>query len=315
MKRSIITILAFFVTVVVFGQAKKPSIMVVPSDVWCKQNGFYTTYDNQGVKETIADYERALQNDPDLTFAISKIGSMMEDRGFPLEDLSETIKNIKLTDVLYEGIESKKSGAKVVEGPNDKILRSAMPDIKMELTYKINKIGPKYSLTYILQGKDAYTGKQIASAEGNGKETFTAGLPVMLEEAIMNNMDNFCDRLMAYFEGMQENGREVSVEIRVLDNGSGLDFESEFDDMELSEIIENWMSDNTVNHDFNTKASNEYFMHFSPVHIPLYDIKGNQMSTKGFVTDLKKFLKKNYRIDSKITEIGLGRCILAIGEK
>ena len=39
------------------------------------------------------------------------------------------------------------------------------------------------------------------------------------------------------------------------------------------------------------------------------------MSTKGFVTDLKKFLKKNYRIDSKITEVGLGRCILAIGEK
>ena len=311
MKKSILTIIVMLLYITVFGQPRKPS--VVPSDVWCNKYGYTITYNNQGVQETIPNYERALQSDPNLNFAISKIGSMMQDRGFPLDDLSEAIKIVKNTDVLYDGIESKKSGAKIIEGPNDKILRSAMPDIKMELTYTINQIGPKYSLTYTLIGKDAYTGKQVANAEGVSKETFTAALPVLLEEAVMNNMDNFCDRLQIYFENMQNKGREVSVEMRI--NGSDLDFETEFDDLELWEIIENWMSDNTVNHDFNTKSSNEYFMHFSPVHIPLYDIRGNQMSTKIFVNDLKKFLKKNYHIDTKITEVGLGRCILSIGEK
>ena len=40
----------------VAGQtAKKPTIMVVPSENGCKQNGFTMTFDNQGVKETLPD--------------------------------------------------------------------------------------------------------------------------------------------------------------------------------------------------------------------------------------------------------------------
>lgn len=39
---------------------------------------------------------------------------------------------------------------------------------------------------------------------------------------------------MTYFEDINENGREVAVDVRVFDNGSGLDLESEFNDMELS---------------------------------------------------------------------------------
>ena len=79
MKKTLLTITTFLFCMVVFGQAKKPTIMVVPSDVWCVQNHFTTTYDNQGVQETIPDYYRALQNDANLLLAIGKINSMMTD--------------------------------------------------------------------------------------------------------------------------------------------------------------------------------------------------------------------------------------------
>lgn len=315
MKKSIITFIAIMACIAVFGQAKKPTIMVVPSDVWCIQNNFSTTYNNQGVKETVPDYTRALQSDANLLLAIGKINSMMTDRGFPLKDLQTVTKSINQKNAEDNMIQSKTSGASLAENPIDRLRRVAKADIIMQLTYTLNVMGPKYSITYNLQGLDAYTNKQIAGAQGTGKQTFTAELPVLLEEAVINNMDNFCDQLMMYFDDIQENGREVAVDIRVFDNGSGLDLETEFDDRELTEIIDDWMSDNTVSHVFNKSDGSETFIQYEQVRIPLYKANGQQMDTESFVRELRTYLKKNFKIESKVMTRGLGRCILAIGEK
>lgn len=315
MKKHIITIIAVLICASVFGQAKKPTIMVVPSDVWCIQNHFSSNYDNQGVQETVPDYTKALQNDPNLLLAIGKINTLMTDRGFPLKDLQSVTKSINQKNAEDNMIQSKTSGASLAENPIDRLRRVAKADIIMQLTYTLNVQGPKYSITYNLQGLDAYTNKQVAGAQGTGKQTFTAELPVLLEEAVMNNMDNFCDQLMQYFEDIQENGREVAVDIRVFDTGSGLDLETEFDDRELSEIIDDWMSDNTVNHVFNKSDGSETFIQYEQVRIPLYKTNGQQMDTESFVRELRSFLKKTYKIESKVMTRGLGRCILAIGEK
>ena len=315
MRKNIIIIIAVFLNMAAFGQAKKPTIMVVPSDVWCVQNNFSSTYDNQGVQETIPDYNKALQNDANLLLAIGKINSMMADRGFPLKDLQSMTKSINQTNAEDNMIQSKTSGASLAENPIDRLRRIAKADIIMQLTYTLNVMGPKYSITYNLQGLDAYTNKQIAGAQGTGRQTFTAELPILLEEAVMNNMDIFCDQLMVYFDDIQENGREVTVDIRVFDNGSGIDLETEFGGMELSEIIDDWISDNTVNHVFNKSDGSETFIRYEQVRIPLYKTNGQQMDTESFVRELRKYLRDKYKIESKVMTRGLGRCILAIGEK
>ena len=315
MRKNIIIIIAVFLNMAAFGQAKKPTIMVVPSDVWCVQNNFSSTYDNQGVQETIPDYNKALQNDANLLLAIGKINSMMADRGFPLKDLQSMTKSINQTNAEDNMIQRKTSGASLAENPIDRLRRIAKADIIMQLTYTLNVMGPKYSITYNLQGLDAYTNKQIAGAQGTGRQTFTAELPILLEEAVMNNMDIFCDQLMVYFDDIQENGREVTVDIRVFDNGSGIDLETEFGGMELSEIIDDWISDNTVNHVFNKSDGSETFIRYEQVRIPLYKTNGQQMDTESFVRELRKYLRDKYKIESKVMTRGLGRCILAIGEK
>lgn len=33
----------------VYGQAKKPTIMVVPANVWCTHNGYTQKYNNQNI--------------------------------------------------------------------------------------------------------------------------------------------------------------------------------------------------------------------------------------------------------------------------
>lgn len=289
--------------------------MVVPSDVWCVQNNYTNTYDNQGISQIVPDYIKALQTDANLLLAIAKINTMMADRGFPLKDLQAVTKSIAQQNAEDNMSQSKTSGASLAESPVDRLRRVAKADIIMQLTYIINQMGPKYSLTYNLQGLDSYTNKQIAGAQGTGKHTFSAELPILLEEAVLSNMDEFCTQLMTYFEDINENGREVAVDVRVFDNGSGLDLESEFNDMELSEIIDDWMSDNTVNHVFNKSDASENFIQYEQVRIPLYKENGNQMDTESFVRGLRTYLRKQYQIESKVMARGLGRCILVIGEK
>lgn len=289
--------------------------MVVPSDVWCVQNNYSSVYDNQGIQEIIPDYYRALQTDADLLLAIGKINTMMADRGFPLKDLQAVTRSVNQQIAENNLIQSKTSGANLAENPIDRLRRVAKADIIMQLTYTLNKVGPKYSITYNLQGIDSYTNKQIAGSQGTGKQTFSAEMPVLIEEAVVGNMDNFCTQLVAYFEDLQENGREVAIDVRVFDNDSGIDLETEYDGKELSEIIDNWMSYNTVNHDFNKSDGSETFIQYEQVRIPLYKANGNQMDTESFVRELRSYLKKKYQIESKVMTRGLGRCILAIGEK
>ena len=315
MRRFFSTVLLCLVTITLWGQAKKPTIMVIPSDVWCVQNNYTNTYDSQGVSQIVPDYTKALQTDVNLLLAIAKINTIMADRGFPLKDLQTVTKSIAQQNAEDNMIQSKTSGASLAESPVDRLRRVAKADIIMQLTYTINQMGPKYSLTYNLQGLDSYTNKQIAGAQGTGKHTFSAELPILLEEAVLSNMDEFCTQLMVYFEDINENGREVAVDIRVFDNGSGLDLESEFNDMELSEIIDDWMSDNTVSHVFNKSDASENFIQYEQVRIPLYKENGNQMDAESFVRGLRTYLRKQYQIESKVMARGLGRCILVIGEK
>ena len=63
MKKAIIVLVIFLSGIIMYGQAKKPTIMVVPSDNWCVTRGYVQTYNNQGKDVVTPDYKAALQND------------------------------------------------------------------------------------------------------------------------------------------------------------------------------------------------------------------------------------------------------------
>jgi hypothetical protein len=299
----------------VFAQAKKPTIMVVPSDVWCNKNGFTTTYDNQGSKVIIPDYKLAMQSDENLILVIAKINTLMSDRGFPLKNLESVLKNVE-QQTAQDNMRTSKEGSSLAESPLDVLKKTAKADIIMQLTYTLNQTGPKKSVTFNLQGIDAYTGKQIAGAQGTGAPSFSSELPVLLEEAVLSQLDNFNAQLQSHFDDLLTNGREVTLRIQVWDNGSGTDLESEYDGDELGEIIDDWVFKNTVNGRYSKSESSENYMFFEQVRIPLYDANNKPMDTKDFVQQLRKFLKEPpYNLISKADMNGLGAGLLYIGEK
>ncbi len=299
----------------VFGQAKKPILMVIPSDAWCNEHGFTQNYSNQGTTETAPNYKAAVSTDKQLNAVIGKINNLMADRGFPLKDLQQTLKSIN-NDAAEDALITSKAGSTVAESPLDRLRRRAKPDIILEIDWTVNKMGPKSSITYNLRALDAYSNKQVAGAEGTGKGSFSAEIPVLLEEAVQDHMDEFCSRLQSHFDDMLENGREVALIMKVFDNGSGLDFEKEYGDEELNEIIDNWLSDNCVNHRFNKVDGTETTLEYDQVRIPLYKDNGQAMDTYAFARNMARFFKAApYNIPVKTVNKGLGKCELIFGEK
>jgi len=309
MKKIMITTLTLIIIVSnVFSQAKKPTIMVVPSDDWCTQAGFMKAYENQGDVVNLPDYSKALQQNSDLVSVISKIGELMADRGFPLVDLKS-----QLDKIAKDGARTNMTG--VSESPIDILNKTAKSDIVLKVFYKVHMQGPKKSIEFRMQGIDAYSSKQAAAAGGTGPQSFTTELSVLLEEAVLSKLDNFNGQLQNHFDDLLANGREGALVMLVGENAFENNFNTLFTlkgkEAPLKDIVNRyWMPRNTVEGRFSLDENSENVLKFSQVRIPLYgdDGWGGQMAYD-FATwggNLKEFLKTELGVESIIQTKGLG---------
>ncbi|MCG8805830.1 hypothetical protein G1K75_09180 [Tenacibaculum finnmarkense] len=298
-----------------FSQAKKPTIMVVPSDVWCNQNGYMLRFNNQGTMVKVPDYKRAFQENAEVLQVISQINGMMAERGFPLKNMESAIKTLEANAAEDNMRSSKETGSGVSESPMDALKKIAKADIIMQLTWTVNRTGPKKSINFNLQGLDAYTDKQVATATGTGAPSFSATTPVLLSEAVLSHLDNFNASLQTHFDDMFANGREIIIRIQKWDDWDG-DLESEYEDEELGTIIEDWLAENAVKGRFSTADMTADMALFEQVRIPLFNAKGRAIDARRFVKKLSKKLKKApYLIPNKLVMKGLGRATIILGGK
>jgi len=296
------------------AQAKKPTIMIVPSDAWCFQHGFVKEFNDQGTVIKVPDYKRAFQENTDLIAVVSKIDGLMADRGFPLKNMEAAIKTLE-SESAEDAALTSKNGSSVSESPTDKLKKIAKADIIMQLTWDEISQGPKKSIRFTLQGLDAYTNKEVASAEGTGLPSFSAEVSVLLEEAVVDKIDVFNASLQNYFNDMFTNGREITIRIKKFDSWTG-DLEKEYGGEELGTNIENWIRAHAVKGRFNTTDATENMMLFEQVRIPLFDESGNAMDARGFTRNLQKFLSAPpYSITNKLITKGLGEADIILGDK
>lgn len=215
---------------------------------------------------------------------------------------------------------SKETGAEAAESPIDLLKKTAKSDIILQLTWSVNQSGPKRSITFNMQGIDAYTDKQIATAVGTGAPSFSSETTVLLEEAVLAHIDNFNASLMEHFDDLFQNGREVTIRIRRWADWEN-DLETEYGEYgdELGILIEDWIADNAVEGRFNTTDATENMMLFEQVRIPLYYERNGReraMDTRTFAVELSRYLKQEpFNIVNKVTTQGLGRATIYLGAK
>lgn len=317
LKNILIILLATFLNNV-NAQVKKPTIMILPSDNWCEQRFFMTEFDNQGTKQKVPNYKQVFQEDKEIGQVISKIGSLMIDRGFPLKDAEQEIKLLEARTAEDNMTSSNTSSSSISESPLDKLKKKAKADIIIQIWWTVNKDaqGQGKVVSFILEAFDAYTSKRIASSTGNSASNSIDILPVMLQNAILANFDPFVVQLQGHFDDLLKNGREIVLTVKKWDNWDK-NLEFEINNKELGAYIEEWLQKNTVNGRFNTSDASENKMNFEQVRIPLYDSTSNaSIDARGFAKGLQKYLKAApFSIEVKLMTRGLGEAILVLGEK
>ena len=298
-----------------FGQAKKPTLMILPSDNWCEQRYFMTEFDNQGTKQKVPNYKQAFQEDTELGQVISKIGSMMIDRGFPLKDAEQELKAIEARTAEDNMTTSSTSGSTLVESPLDRLKTKAKADILIQIWWKVSKTDDGNVVSFVLEAFDSYTSKRIASSSGNSSPNNKDIIPVILEQAILANIELFINQLQGHFNDLLTNGREIVLTVKKWNNWE-LNLEEEIDGEEIIDHIQSWVRKNTVSGRFNLSDASENIMRFEQVRIPVYDSNNIAIDARSFTKGLQKYLKAApFNFEVKLMTRGLGEAIIVIGEK
>jgi len=296
------------------AQQKKPTLMILPSDNWCNQRYFMSSYNDQGTMKKIPNYKQAFQEDTELAQVIAKLGAFMLSEGYTLKDVEQELKKLEQISAEDNVTNSSNSGSDLSETPLDKLKKRAKSDIIIQLWWEINTATGGNVIRYTLDAFDAYTGKRIASSTGNSKAS-DKFIPDLLLKAVKDNFSLFNSQIDNYFNDMRKNGREVIVKIKTWKNWDK-DLEEEYNGKELNEYINGWMKKNTVQGNFNTTDNSETFILFEQTRIPLLNESGEAMDARDFARGLQKYLKAApFNITSKLMTRGLGEAILVLGEK
>lgn len=288
--------------------------MILPSDNWCNQRYFMTSFSNQGSTVKVPNYQQAFMEDTELPQVISKVGGVLTGLGYSLKDAEQEIKSIATKTAEDNVTYSKTSGAALNETPLDVLKRRVKSDIIIQIWWKLNRDSKGHSASFTLEAFDTYTNKRIATSTGTTKSS-TEGIPVLLEQAVKENIKPFDEQMLRWYDEQKKNGREIVLTVRCWDNWEN-DLETEYEGNELTDCIQDWLAEHTVNAAYNLSDGTETFVQFEQVRIPLLDQRGRAMDARAFATELRKYLQKSpYNITSKVMMRGLGEAIIVLGEK
>ena len=324
MKKTLFSIIAFVFAVGAFAQsmvepinqpkAMKPIIMVVPEKAWCINNGFAKTEDPKS-----PDYEKALLND-DVLNVITKMGGIMQDRGYPLKNLQSALDELKNESAMDMALVSKADG-EIVEDELDQLTRVAQADILVNIAFTRTSYGPRNMVEFRVTSIDAATSKQIGGETGRSS---ASGAPIsaLLEESVLGFMDNFTGSIQRHFEDLATNGREGSVIFKIASD-CPINLESEVtlngESGELSEVIDYWMNEHCVNGAFTQNGKTRNRLSYEQVRFPLFGKgkfggKPKAINMDNFIKPITQFLSQ-FGVSVATVPVGIGKAYVVLGGK
>lgn len=272
-----------------------------------------TNFNDQGNVVSVPDYQAAFREDSEIGMVVGLIGQILTDSGYNLKDTEQELKKIA-RDIAEDNVIISKSGAQIAESPLDILKKSSKSDIILHVGWQVNQERGGKSVSFILEAFDSYTNKRIATATGISKASSEI-VPRILAKAVKDQIKPFCKQMDSFFADAEKNGREIIMTVRRWDDWDN-DLETEFDGEELLEVIQNWLSKNTVAGNYNLTDATENFARFEQVRIPLTNEKGAAIDARSFASELRKFLRKDpYNISVKVLTKGLGEASIILGDQ
>lgn len=309
MKRIICVIMLLLPSCLLFSQARIPTIMVRPGNAWCAKNECYDVVDNQGTPAKVINYNKALEN-IDMLSSITEIEGLLVDEGLLVQNMggaSETLEE----DVLLDGLEDDGFGGGFEKSAVDIANERIVADIYLDINWEVKSIGPKRQLSYVLVGKDAYTGEPVCNVTGLGDPSLAASDAQLLREAVVMKMSQLKTRLQAHFNTILTMGRLVTVNINVA-SGASMNLSSMVEGGNLGRVINKWLVQNAVQHRVQPGRSSATAASYK-VRIPLYSTDEMPISAEDFAYNLSDYLATSpYNVSTRVINRGLGGVVLVI---
>lgn len=301
----------------IFAQAKKPVLMIVPSDSWMAKNNFMKPIqDMSGETKYVADYSMAFLQNDDLSKVIGAMENFMNQEGYEIQSLNSALKDLEQQDAISNVDDA---GGGVDMSPLDMILNTVTCDIKVELFYEIKREGPYKFVEFNVSAVDAYNNKPVSPGNiGRGTAAPNAQIVNQLEEAVLSFKDKFINDMDLYYNRLFENGRQIMVRCMKTSNSS-VTFDDEVGDDEeiLSDLLEDFITENAFKSNASTQGSVTANNITFRVQIPMTytDSKGREKGTsaKWFGRKVQKFLEETTGVQCSMLTQGLGAVRISLG--
>ena len=314
MKKFILVAFACLMTFATYAQsATMPTIIVFPDDSWMSDNGFMDTFDNDGETEYLPNYGDAFVKNREITTAIQVVQKILVERGFQHEDLQNLLKDMKRERA--EEMANSMDGDGFEKGAMDELLQQARPDIRVDIDFSVTPFGPRKNISFRMKAVDAYCNDQISSCEGIVEGTMDP-LDLAFRKIVVGKMDEFCEQMVAYFQDLRDNGRQITVVFRAAD-GAGIDLlrdEIGDDDDTYSDFLYDWIRRNAVNRAAKKGRQTKKMCEFKNVRIPFFDDDNMPIEADTWAKGIRKKFKAETGIKiGKGQGNALGRANFLIG--
>ena len=286
-----------------------PTIMVFPSDALLLNMGYLREIENQGTTSYQRDYQQAFIKNPDVKFAIASLQEEFTKNGFRLEDMEQQLKQITNNNAMDEA-----NG--IVRDIKTELLNTVRPDYIIELDY--NSVLNSRSrngdgtMTFTIKCLDVYTTKAVASVTKSGVEMAAgADMASKIKEIIGESMTEFKSQITSHFNDLNKNGVEITL--RVATNGtSGIAMENDCGEEEISEKIDSWLKQNTINQSYKMIKNTDIEVSYTNVRIKAREANGMKYTAYDFAKNLKKGLKKGCGLNVSNNTQSIGDAMLII---
>lgn len=280
----------------------QPTIMVIP---FAKEN---------------EDMRTILEADFNKKIAISKVKEGFDNRDFTTVDFVAKLKQA-MDDKIFTS--DKQSDLKST------MIQFSGADIYVEVDLEDYKSSSGNSAKVVLTAYDASTALALANKTCISPRFNTSDYGALVTRALGSNstftdgdtkkntgevvpcLEDFLNTINKRFSDVVANGRPIKVNFSLSPN-SKLTFSSDIkpDGLPLSDVLDNWMGDNSVKNNYHNAGGSDLKLFFDLVRIPLKDENNRNYNPTKFALKIYQFLKSKGLNSSK--EIKNGTIFITI---
>jgi hypothetical protein len=256
----------------------QPTIMIVP---WSSKG---------------EDLRTKIENDANYRTAIQVISNAFSQRGCSTKDFVTQLQN-SLND---QTISSEKMNQTSLF---KKVIEMSPTDYYIETEVTLKELSSGNSVEIRMNAIDKFTGDKISAEMMRSQPFRTDDWSKLVELALKDDgkLERFFSLVSNEFAKIREIGRTITVKVEVketsvhrLDNEVGDDFDF------LSDLIIDWVKENSYKNYSRTKGNTSTLLYFDEVKIPLRDESGMNYDINTFAKEMRKQMRRL----GKITDAG-----------